>query len=122
MKQQNNFMMMLQQLFGNAQRSSFGSNTKSAKGGEYRQVQAGKNALPLSEQLKEKSKKEKQEKKARKQNKKMGKDFKQSNPTVRKTNTAQMTGITSVGSGLGIPSSSGNKKAPKSGLSGGGMY
>lgn len=59
-QQQSNaaFMNFLQNLFGVRQGGGFGSNAR--QGNEYRSVQAtaGANALPLSEQMKEKKKKD----------------------------------------------------------------
>lgn len=117
--QQQSFASFLNALFSGSM-SGYGSNTSGASKGEYRSVGAGANALPLSEQLKEKKKKEDNEKKATKKKKNMGADFKKTNTTGVKTNQVQMTGVASVGTGLGIPSNptagSSKKKTPVVGL------
>lgn len=126
-QQPSSFSSFLQALFSGSM-SGYGSNTTGATNGEYRSVGAGQNALPLSEQLKEKNKKEESEKKAAKKKKKMSGDIKQTNNTGLKTNQVQMTGVASVGTGLGIPSnptmpSSSGRKTPNAGLgTNGGLY
>jgi hypothetical protein len=62
--QQGSFSSFLQALFSGSM-SGYGSNTTGATNGEYRSVGAGQNALPLSEQIKEKEQKRRKREESR---------------------------------------------------------
>lgn len=112
MRQQNqNFMSMLQAMFGSRSGGSVGSNTN--KGNSFGSVQtgAGKNALPISEmekKQKEKLKKEKKKKRKKALNQTDAKDSVL--PSLNNKAPSSSLGTLKIGLNLNNTQPSGDKK------------